>query len=111
MLIFKRVSGVLMAAAALVSCGGRTPAGPPAGLALFQKHCSACHGADGKGKVAKVDITTADWQKAHGDEQIVKVVREGNTIKGMPAFEKILKDEEVKVIIADVIRRFGKEGG
>ena len=94
----------------LAACGGTTPqAGPPDGMELFKKHCAACHGANGKGVVAKIDMTSPEWQKSHPDEAITKTVEEGIPAKSMPSFATVLKEDAIKAIIADAIRKFGKE--
>jgi len=97
----------------LVACSGSSPsAGPPDGAALFKKHCASCHGLDGKGLVAKIDMTSPQWQSAHTDEQIACTVKQGIQAKdkSMPPFKTVLKDDEIQAIIKDMIRKFGKEG-
>jgi MFS family permease len=42
-------SGSAMAAAATAAGSGAAPAGQAVGAELYQVHCAACHGADGKG--------------------------------------------------------------
>ena len=94
----------------LTACGGTAPqAGPPDGMELFKKHCAACHGANGKGVVAKVDMTSPEWQKAYSDEVITKTVKEGIPARSMPSFATVLKDDDINAVIADAIRKFGKE--
>jgi mono/diheme cytochrome c family protein len=97
----------------LTACSGASgPAGPPNGPELFKKHCASCHGLNGKGLVANIDMTSPQWQRAHTDEQIQKTVNEGIQAKdnSMPPFKTILKDDEIQAIIKDMIRKFGKEG-
>lgn len=64
-------------------------AGPPTkeqGQALWNEKknkCATCHGADGKGdtKMGKskgvTDMTTAEWQKNHTDQQIIDSILKG----------------------------------
>ncbi|MEW5979213.1 MAG: cytochrome c [Acidobacteriota bacterium] len=74
--------------------------------ALYKKHCAMCHKADGKGYPAMKtpDFTDKEWQDNHTDEEFSEAVTNG---KGtMPKFEAKLKPEEIKTIIAEVVRKF-----
>ena len=74
-----------------------------AGAGVFQEHCIACHGPDGKGqtetgsKVGAADLTSDAVQQL-SDASLSKVVMDG---KGkMPAFKGKLGDDEVRAVIA-----------
>ncbi|MCM3870293.1 MAG: cytochrome c [Pyrinomonadaceae bacterium] len=75
------------------------------GPALYASKCVICHGKNGAGTAAlrakgQPDLSTADWQKTHSDEQIAARIREG---KGkMPGFAKKLSDEEIKALVKQV---------
>ena len=75
------------------------------GPALYASKCVICHGKDGAGTSAlrakgQPDLSTAEWQKTHSDEQIATRIREG---KGkMPGFGKKLSEEEIKVLVKQV---------
>lgn len=80
-------------------------ASPPAAKSLtakelYQKHCTSCHGADGKGveKMAKMLKTTIrDFTKitltAELSKEWQKAIKEGKA--KMPAFNKKLKEAEI----------------
>jgi cytochrome c6 len=63
------------------------------GKALYEQHCTKCHGADGKGatkmgqKLGAKDYTDAKVQDALKDEAAIKAIKEG------------LKDKEGKVLM------------
>ncbi len=75
------------------------------GPALYASKCVICHGRNGAGTAAlrakgQPDLSTAEWQKTHSDEQIAVRIREG---KGkMPGFGKKLSDEEIKALVRQV---------
>ena len=75
------------------------------GSALYASKCVICHAKNGVGTPAwrakgQPDLSTAEWQKTHSDEQIATRIREG---KGkMPGFGKKLSDEEIKVLVKHV---------
>ena len=72
------------------------------GKAVFEKSCTGCHGADGKGNpaMAKVlgekalNITTKETAQK-SDEQLLKVIAEGSG--KMPA-SKLNKDEQEQAL-------------
>ena len=104
-----RLLGVLCLPFLCMACSRpAAQASAPDGPALFKGHCAACHGNDGKGRVAKIDMTAASWQKAHSDDQLAQTLRNGIEAKGMPSFQSLLTDDAVKAIITDAIRRFGQ---
>ncbi|RAV09420.1 cytochrome c [Paenibacillus contaminans] len=61
--------------------------------ALYKKQCLSCHGANLEGKVGP------DLRKVGSkldEEQIAAILRDG--AKGMPAFSKMLNDEEIEAL-------------
>ena len=107
---WKTLLGVLILPAFLAACSSRTPGTALDGPALFKKHCASCHGLDGKGKIAKIDMTKPGWQKSVTDEKIAQTIKNGVEAKGMPPFKTLLKDNEINMIIKDAVRKFGKGG-
>lgn len=76
--------------------------------AIYNKNCAVCHKADGKGdrSMKTPDFTDKEWQAQHPDEDFIEAVTKG---KGtMPPFEKKMKPEEIKAVIAEVIRKFAQ---
>jgi mono/diheme cytochrome c family protein len=91
-------------ALSLAACAPRdqTPVGR--GARVFQRTCSGCHGADGKGIMRAGldkpprDLTNAEFHAQITDEQLRRVIRVG---KGqMPAFGGLMGDEDLNNVIA-----------
>jgi cbb3-type cytochrome c oxidase subunit III len=78
--------------------------------AVYKKRCSMCHGPEGKGFSANKtpDFTSAEWQKAHTDEVITGVIKDGKKGTPMPAFGSKLSEDEVKAVVGHV-RSLGAE--
>src|SRR5882672_9682803 len=84
----------------------KAPAGLMAdGPALYGSKCAICHGKDGVGTPAwrakgQPDLSSAEWQKSHSDQQIADRIRSG---KGkMPAFGNKLSEDEVTMLVKQV---------
>jgi cytochrome c oxidase cbb3-type subunit III len=60
-------------------------ADPSPGQKLFQKSCTACHGANAKGGRAP-DLTTGTWRWGRADDAIAKNIIQGIPGTEMPAF-------------------------
>jgi mono/diheme cytochrome c family protein len=75
---------------------------------IYKKKCAMCHKADGKGYPAMKtpDFTDKEWQASRTDEQMIEMIAKGKP--PMPAFEKQLKPEEVKLLVTDVVRKFAQ---
>jgi mono/diheme cytochrome c family protein len=69
-----------------------------AGSKTFAKHCSECHGDEGKGDGMEGDdldpkpsnLTDADWKHGSSDGEIFTVIQHGVKGTGMKAFAKKL---------------------
>lgn len=77
------------------------------GKKIYEKKCTTCHGKDGKGnramlKTLKVDASLLDLLDKGTleklDEELISIISKG--INKMPAYEKALKDEEIKDVIS-----------
>lgn len=69
------------------------------GEKVFASRCMPCHGAHGEGGIGP-NLTDDFW--LHGDggaNAIAKVVRDGVTEKGMPAWGEVLQPDEVKDVV------------
>lgn len=72
---------------------------------LYQMKCVACHAADGSGtspagKALKVkDLRDPDVQK-QSDADLTAIISKGK--EKMPAYEKMLKPDEIKGLVAEV---------
>ncbi len=68
----------------------------PHGEKLFARHCSSCHGVDGKGGVG-VPIALPSFLDSVSDEYLKKTIRFGRPGRIMPAFE-YLSDAQLNAI-------------
>ncbi|MFN3455094.1 MAG: cbb3-type cytochrome c oxidase N-terminal domain-containing protein [Pseudobdellovibrio sp.] len=70
-----------------------------AGAVVYKEKCAMCHADNLEGKIGP-NLTDKTW--VHGDkaQDIVKVVREGVGAKGMPAWDGMLKPNEILSVIA-----------
>jgi mono/diheme cytochrome c family protein len=87
----------------------------PDAPALWKKHCKACHGETGKadtkkGKEFEVeDITTAEWQDKHSDDEIKKAITEGLPKSDkhkfqdkMKSFKEKMSAEEIDAVVKHI---------
>jgi cytochrome c oxidase cbb3-type subunit 3 len=68
----------------------------PDGAALFDEHCSVCHGVDGKGGVG-IPIAYPSFLNSVSNDYIRKTIRFGRPGRVMPAFP-VLSDVQVDAI-------------
>jgi len=89
----------------MVLCAQQNPFDTPAGLeqgnALFQTHCSYCHGAHGEGGRG-ADLTTGQYRHGGTDVDLFATIRNGVKGTEMPAVRAT--DEEVWKMVAFVKR-------
>jgi cytochrome c6 len=86
------------------------------GKAIYEKECTKCHGADGKGdtkmgkKYGAKDYTDAKVQDELKDEAAIKAVKEGYKDKEGKVIMKPsegLSDDDIKAVVA-YMRKFKK---
>jgi mono/diheme cytochrome c family protein len=97
---------VLLALLSAVTMGceprDQTPVGR--GARVFQRSCSGCHGADGRGVMRlgltkpPRDLTNPEFHAQVTDEQLRRVIRVGKN--QMPAFGGLMGDEDLMNVIA-----------
>lgn len=83
--------------------------------ANYAKHCSACHGDEGKGGLVKVEdvkLKVPSLREGRAlrdpDEKLVKQITNGG--EGMPKFKDKLSPEEIKAMVRFVRHEFqGKQ--
>lgn len=101
-------------AAAIVLSGIAAIAADHTPSPLFIQKCTKCHGEDGtgntpKGKKFKArDFTDPEFQAHKSDKQLVETVKNG-TEKDMPAFGKILSEDEIEKLVKEDVRAFGRK--
>jgi mono/diheme cytochrome c family protein len=79
--------------------------------ANFQKHCEGCHGETGEGGLVKVEnkrikvpSLKADHAIKHTDEQITKMITNGE--EEMPAFKDKMSSQEISDMVKYVRKHF-----
>lgn len=80
----------------------KDPAHLDAGKAAFTANCAACHGAAGGGVIGP-NLTDDAWLHGGQPGEIHKTVVEGVPTKGMPAWGKMLKPDQVDAVVAYVM--------
>jgi mono/diheme cytochrome c family protein len=74
----------------------------------WEKNCTKCHGADGKGKtkmgekLGMKDYTDAKIQEALKDDAMTKAIKEGvkdGEKTKMKGFGEVLSDDEIKALV------------
>lgn len=95
------LGGVIVAAATLTASAADAKAN-------YEKHCTKCHGADGKGqtkmgqKLGAKDYSDAKVQDALKDEKAFKAIKEGLKDKEDKVLMKPaegLSDDEIKALV------------
>ena len=78
------------------------------GAAIFARHCSPCHGPDGKGiKDFKTpDFTDPKTQARLTDELILATIKNGRKGTAMPAWSKKLSSQQI-LLVAAYVRSLG----
>src|ERR1700680_3851049 len=100
-----RIGQKLLGALVLVFLLGASTRADDAAAKLYQTKCVACHAADGSGNttVGKTlmikDLRDPDGQK-QSDADLTTIVAKGKN--KMPAYEKTLKADEIKGLVAYV---------
>ena len=80
----------------------QTPVGR--GARVFQRTCSGCHGADGRGVMRlglskpPRDLTNAEFHASVSDDDLRRVIRVGKN--QMPAFGGLMGDDDLNNVIA-----------
>ncbi|MEZ5952656.1 MAG: c-type cytochrome, partial [Planctomycetaceae bacterium] len=71
------------------------------GKAVYQMHCTSCHGANGEGKIGP-NLTDNLWKNVKVVEDIAKVVSEGAAGNAMPSWKTRLHPNEI-VLVASYV--------
>jgi cytochrome c oxidase cbb3-type subunit 3 len=80
-----------------------------AGQEKFTASCASCHGPNGGGLIGP-NLTDAYWINGDGKPMsILKIVKEGVTAKGMPAWGSVLGQEDQVKIVAYILSLQGSQ--
>lgn len=77
-----------------------------AGKVVFEANCAACHRPDGGGLIGP-NLTDDAWLHGGLPTQIHATIAQGVLAKGMPAWDRILKPDQVDAVTAYVISLLG----
>ena len=72
------------------------------GQALYVQYCASCHGEDLKGGNGP-SFLDGEWKHGSGRGQITRNIKFGIAQVGMPAYEKVLSDDQVNSIVGYVL--------
>lgn len=77
------------------------------GGVLFKEKCAMCHGENLEGKIGP-NLTDNYWSAGDGSRvAVVQTISKGSAAKGMPAWEAMLKPNEIKSVAAFVYSKIG----
>lgn len=77
------------------------------GAALFKDKCAMCHGDNLEGKIGP-NLTDNFWTTGDGSRKaVLNTIQKGSPVKGMPAWETLMKPEEIKAVAAFVYSKIG----
>lgn len=82
------------------------PAQITEGKAVYDLNCAACHRADGGGLIGP-NLADNAWLHGGSPVEIHTTIAQGVLAKGMPAWDRILKPEQVNAVTAYVISLAG----
>lgn len=108
---FRRIAQTLFAVLALAFLVNASARADDASAKLYAGKCAGCHGADGAGttvvgKALKIkDFHDPDVQK-QSDADLNAIISKGK--EKMPEYDKTLKPEEIKGLVA-YVRELGKK--
>jgi cytochrome c oxidase cbb3-type subunit 3 len=71
------------------------------GKAVYDGKCAVCHGGLGQGGIGP-NLTDDHWIHGSRHIELAKVISEGVGDKGMPPWGALLKDDELKSVVAYV---------
>jgi mono/diheme cytochrome c family protein len=80
---------------------------------IYKEKCSKCHKEDGTGGEVEIDGEklkaenfTSEKMKKMDDEKYIKYTAKGVKDEGMPAFENILSESEIKDVVKFIRAKF-----
>ena len=77
------------------------PAALARGRQVYEQSCAACHRADGGGLIGP-NLTDDHWLHGGSLAEVFRTVDEGVTAKGMPAWGKMLKPDQLTAVVVYV---------
>lgn len=72
--------------------------------ALWQMHCAACHGSDMQGGAAE-SLLNGNWNYGERDEDLARIIRDGNEDQTMPGFGEAFTEEQIRALVVFIRER------
>lgn len=99
----------------LMSLKTPPPLVDPSGM--YSSLCARCHGdlGDGKGMIAVYldpyprDLTKVGFMSSKSDERLMKSIREGVAGTSMPAWGRVLNDDQIRGVLDHIRKNYVKE--
>ena len=82
---------------------------PLSGTGIYAVNCARCHGMNLEGGLAK-SLVDGVWQFGNKNSYIRRNIKFGITELGMPPFENVLSDEEIRAVVR-FVREKEKDAG
>jgi len=78
------------------------------GMGVYNKHCAACHGLNGKGNGFAADFVNDKERMSKSDEELLNSIRNGFTgkIGYMPGWKNRLTEEEIVGVLKYIRETF-----
>lgn len=77
------------------------------GAGIFGAKCAMCHGENLEGKIGP-NLTDSFWSTGDGSRvAVLHTIAKGSAVKGMPAWEGMLKPKEIKDVASFVYSKIG----
>lgn len=83
---------------------------------LYRRHCSSCHGRDGRGRGPAASVLDPSPRNFRGDtlarrtdRELFEVITEGRPGRGMPGWEGVLSERERWALVRYLRQAFGRE--
>ncbi len=67
------------------------------GNEIYDRNCKICHGANGKG-MSGPNLTDDEWIYGNTEKDILSIIKNGSENGSMPAWGKILNENEIKKV-------------
>lgn len=101
-LLLRRTIGSTALLVVALTTAISTAADENPGAQLFGRNCASCHGPNMEGTGRGPALSTSEYRYGGQRDDIVRIIQNGITSRGMPGFGDSLTDEEINAI-ADVL--------
>ena len=78
------------------------------GKSVFVTNCAACHGQNAEGKIGP-NLTDEYWMHGPNFSYLIRTITKGIAEKGMPAWEQILKPDDLRAVASYVVSLQGSK--